>query len=138
MTKSIDIMTPVEIVTEISDLRGQLNASAMRVHELSRALYSHTRRSASTSTTAAYITYSNGWTRFSGALVQGLKRTEHIDRQLDRAQKAEVMRKAQEEADTKAAEAKKAQRAVKAEAHSSLGDLISLYGEDMVRDATAR
>jgi hypothetical protein len=70
--------------------------------------------------------------------VQGLKRTEHIDRQLDRAQQVEITRKAQGEADKKAAEANKARRAVKAERHSSLGDLIAIYGEDMVRDAAPR
>jgi hypothetical protein len=133
-SRSISAMSPEQIVAEIGLLRESMSTTATRVLELSRMLYSQTRRTASGGTTAAYIAYANGWQRFSGALIQGLKRTGSIDRLLLRAQRAEVERKEHEEA-ARVAAARKERKALRAPSEG-LGDLIEIYGEEMVRDAS--
>lgn len=152
--RSPQTMTQDEIVQEISKIRDDIEASAQRIAELSRTLYSHTRRTSSRGdTTYAYITYANSWIRFSGAITQGLNRTKVNDRALERAQKSDeeqaAKRAAAERAQREAAEQKAQEAAAKAaeqvrrEEEARLramppmfGDLIEIYGEEMVRDAS--
>ena len=134
-SRSVTAMSPEQIVAEISLLRESMTTQAQRINELSRTLYSQKRRTASDGTTAAYIAYTNGWQRFSGALIQGLKRTGGIDRLLVRAKQAEVERQEREAAARVAAE-RKERKALRASSEAGLGDLIEIYGEEMVRDAS--
>lgn len=151
--KTPQTMSPEEIVQEIAKIRDDIEASTQRIHELSKVLYAHSRRNSSRGeATYAYITYSNAWMRFSGAISQGLTRTKVNDRALERAHKSDheqavkraaadkakkeaKEKKAEEEA--KAAEVAKKKAEEEAKATSPVfGDLIELYGEEMVRDAS--
>ncbi len=125
-------MTPDQIVEEIAKLKEAIGVSAQKIVDLSKSLHSQTRRASTDANTSAYITYSNAWMRFAGALSQGLKRTEMTDRMLKRT-KEETDRQAQEVAKKAAVAKQKELKAIKLAAQKApFGDLIELYGEEMV------
>lgn len=134
MSQSTNTLSPDQIVTEISEIRKTMGKSAQRVLELSKALYSYSRRAAGDTSAPAYIAYSNAWMRFSGALTQGLKRTETTDRLIERARQEAAQK--EEAAIKRAAELKRREQrlAQKQAPQNALGDLIALYGEEMVLD----
>jgi len=135
-------MDPDEIVQEITSLRETMNLAAQRIIDLSRALYARARRS-SDSTTSAYLSYANGWTRLAGALQQGLRRTSTTDRILFRAQQIQQEASAPQ---PQAPAARKVQPTAERPnpLHNanplrsddrSTEDLVKLYGKEIVRGA---
>lgn len=134
-------MEPEEIVDEIGEIRASMTQSAQRLYELARGLYVIQRRSSPNTMTASYINYSNSWMRFSGAVTQGLKRTVTADRLLSREKTTqdEEKREADRRTARKEERARREQQIqAKADARREgvFGDLIELYGEEMVRDAS--
>ena len=132
-------MTPEEIIHEIRGIRGSMDAMCSRVLELSRTLYSKARREASSENVAPLVLYANTWTRFSGAISQGLQRTSSADRVLknaredqERRDRESVEREKREQA--RIARAEKRARPAPSIVPSSEGldDLIELYGKEVV------
>ena len=135
-TQSPSQMEPDAIVKEIRDLRGEIQRSTERLYELSRVLYSKVRREARPDT-AALILYANAWTRFAGAIGQGLKRTASTDRVLKAAHLQEQERKEQEERQRELEE-RRQRLAEVAASHVYEGDLdvdddlVALYGQEVM------
>lgn len=130
-------MKPEEIVQEITELQSTMKLSVERTFELSKALYSQTRRKASDNNTSAFVNFANSWSRFSGAMAQGLNRISSSEKILKRTQE-ETTRLATEadEQKIKDEERKKTRQSRKQKQSASLfGDMIELYGEDVVPDA---
>jgi hypothetical protein len=80
--KSIDAMTEDELCAEAIKIRKQIVASAERLNQVCEVMYSITRKKPS-DLTATYVNISNSTRRFAGAVMQGAKRTEAVNRTLD-------------------------------------------------------
>lgn len=84
------------------------------------------------------VVFANAWLRLSGLVVQAVRRTRVADRSLDadkrdveaatRASKEKVEREARKEARTERQERR-------SRTGSSIGDLMELYGKEIVEDA---
>ncbi len=128
-------MEPDAIVKEIQALRADMQKGTERMFELSRVLYSKVRRDTRPDT-AALILYANAWTRFSGAMGQGLRRTASTDRVLRAARLQEQERQEQEERQ-RLLEERRREQAEAAATHiygSDLDmedDLVALYGQEV-------
>ncbi len=152
MPKLATQMNPDEIVIEIRRLHAGIEQSALRLGELSRLLLVRSRpvaaRTASETTkriASANVVYANAWARLGGLVAQAVRRTKVADRTLDNEQRdvADAIRDAQHMA--RQAEANEARAAITArQAHRStvatpvIGDLMELYGKEIVDDAVAR
>lgn len=134
------LMTPEEIIQEIRNIRGSMDALCSRAFDLSRVLYTKARREATREQMAPLVVFANTWTRFSGAVSSGLQRTSTADRVLknaaddkERRERDDAERKRRE--DERAARAeKKAQQAAASIVPPSDGleDFIELYGTEVV------
>ena len=132
-------MTPEEIIQEIRNIRGSMDAFCSRVFELSRALYTKARREASDDSRGSLVLYANTWTRFSGAVSTGLQRTASADRVLKNARE-DRERREQMAAERERREADRMARLEKREKQAQsvrppsdgLEDLIELYGKEVV------
>lgn len=130
-------MKPEEIVQEITELQSAMKLSVERTFELSKALYSQTRRKASDNNTSAFVNFANSWSRFSGAVAQGLNRLSSSEKILKRTQEETIrLAKEADEQKVKDEERKKTVQSRKQKQKASLfGDMVELYGEDVVPDA---
>jgi hypothetical protein len=79
--KSLDSMTPDELCVEASKIRKQIVDSAERLNQVCEVMYSLVRKMPS-DLTSTYINISNVTRRFAGAVVQGSKRTDAVNRAL--------------------------------------------------------
>ena len=120
-------MTPEEIVVEIHEHRDVIRRKAIRIYELSRALYARTRRLPTDESTSPRILFANSWTRLAGAIEQGLKRTVSIDRVV-----RNHLKPAQEVEQTPVQKPKPKPEAPKVVYDD---DLDSLYGTEVVNHA---
>jgi hypothetical protein len=133
-------MSPDEIVSEIRELRDEIFRLSTRLHELSRVLYAKARRSTDADTTPSLTLYANAWSRFSGAVGQGLQRIASADHVLKTAQQRTQERK-ERQAREEAAQDRKEQRAHRETMATPLipspgvEDLVALYGQDVVTNA---
>jgi hypothetical protein len=151
-------MKPDDIVSEIRQQRDAVERGSRRIYELSQVLYAKSRRDRSLQERTAgvtdrerdqalrdthnYIAYSNAWSRFAGMVDQGLKRIVSFDRLIARTADdkiheseriAELTRKEQSRMDR---EARRQSRGVSPWASPTVEDLVSLYGEEVVTDAS--
>lgn len=125
--------TEAELLAEISTLRESIRASAFKLLQVSDTLHRQARKATPTTTTRAYVTYANGWMRFSGMVTQGLKRADLTDALVKRAQQIE----ADEAEAVKAKQVAKDRRDARIKSQmSSMGDLVELYGEEVVKYAS--
>ena len=76
------LMSDTEVIDEIRVMRENIDISARRIHELSKALYHRVRRLPVGDQTSSLVMYSNVWTRFAGVVEQGLRRSVSMDRVL--------------------------------------------------------
>lgn len=136
MSQSPQHMTPDQIVAEIGELRESMNATAQRMLDLSKALYTQMRRTTASNATPVYIAYSNAWMRFAGTMTQGMRRAMSSDRVLERYRQAEEEKVEQARRAAQASLKREAVRTSEASRKAAFGDLIELYGEEMVRDAS--
>lgn len=124
-------MSPEEIATEIASHRNQIEASATRMFELAQSLRDRMRRpGTSEDSRNVYVTCSNVWMRFSGMVRQGVQRTRQADRLL-RMIPEETYETQPQPATPNAVDT----HAQNVPARSPLEDLITVYGEELVRDA---
>ena len=138
-------MNNEEIAGEIQYLRDGIDSSARRILDLSRTLHDRTRRDdrrrilaneRPNERTNIYLTYSNLWTRFASMVQQGLQRTRQADRVLRLLPDDATERQAAAQAEP--AQPEEAQpEAQPVPAPSPFEDFISVYGEEMIRDASA-
>jgi hypothetical protein len=71
-----------EIVQELKILRAQLQKDVQNIFRVSSDLQRHARRLRETENISRYLSFSNGWLRFAGAINQGVIRTSHLDKLL--------------------------------------------------------
>jgi hypothetical protein len=133
-----------EIVGEITHLRDGIDHSSRRILELSRSLHDRMRRDdrrriatngPSNERTSIYLTYANLWSRFAGMVQQGLQRSRQADRVLRLLPDDPTPQREAAEVQPTAQEAAPEAQAVPSP--SPLEDFITLYGEEMIRDAAA-
>ena len=135
-------MAPDEIIMEIKELRSELERTVERLFELSKVLYTKARRSdVVDDRTSAFVLYANAWTRFSGMVGQGLRRTASVDRVLRVAQQNERDRQ-EHERQEQARGVQEAKREAKRENSRAsnlsfvpspgVEDLVALYGQEVV------
>jgi hypothetical protein len=86
------------IVQQIQEARKDVESSVKKLHDLSLALRSKTRRSLDGGS-SGYLVFANAHLRLAGALTQGVKRAASMDRVLKRAQseQEETRRRAKED-----------------------------------------
>ena len=124
-------MTPVEIATEIENHRNQIEASATRMFDLAQTLRERMRRpGTSDEARNVYVTCSNVWMRFAGMVRQGSQRTRQADRLLRMLREEEV-----EIPDQPSRPTPVDTHAQTVPTPSPFEDLITVYGEELVRDA---
>lgn len=145
-------MEPDQIVGEITHLRDGIDQSSRRILELSRTLHDRMRRenrarlarsqsvrsgtpeSNEATRTGLYLTYANLWTRFASMVQQGLQRSRQADRVIRLLPDEAPVLPTQAEAEAAPEPAPEAQTVP---TPSPLEDFITLYGEEMMRDASA-
>lgn len=126
-------MVPDEILGEIAQLKVGLDVSTRRIMELSRTLHDRMRRSDPTASDRnVYLTYANAWSRFAGMVQQGLQRTQHADRLLRLLPEREEV----QTPDRGHPEPVNVDQAHTMPVTSPLEDFITLYGEELTRDAS--
>jgi hypothetical protein len=135
-------MSVEEIIGEIGQLREGIDISSRRITELSRSLYDRMRRNdryrvatngERNDATNIYTTYANLWLRFGGIVQQGLQRTRQADRILRLLPEEETPRRVAQDANPPPAPMQEAQTVP---ASSPFEDFITVYGEEMMRDAS--
>jgi hypothetical protein len=124
--------TPDQLLAEIATVKESLKVSAATLVQLSTELYNQSRR-VQTASASAYVTTANGWMRFAGMVTQGIRRADLTDRQVVRAKEIE----AQEAEIMKEREIAQQRRTAQRQAQmSSVDDLVALYGEEMILNAS--
>jgi hypothetical protein len=147
-------MTADEIVEEITAVRQTINMAAQRVVELSRTLHQTARRHVASEHTSVYINFANAWGRFAGAVQQGIRRAQSMDRMVQRAQEAQrdeydfprappppARQSRQSGENTAPATAPHRSNPFAGnplDGGQSMNDLMELYGQEIVRDAVRR
>lgn len=132
MTRDPRRMTYDEIVREILGLKSDMERTTARIVELSLVLYSRIRQSPSDEYSNRYLSFANTWTRLGQMVEASLQRTSSAGRLIESVKRdKEVASDEQERQDKKARESKKA-----APRQAPMPDLMELYGEEMVTNAS--
>lgn len=153
-TRDPRAMTPDEQVEEIESIQQTMHLAAQRIIELSRNLHVGVRRHIAAEHTPAYITFANAWGRFAGAIQQGIRRSQNVNKIVKRAQQEQrdfelvppppPPRRQQQTQGRNPQAATPPQRSQSAfvgnplDSGKSLNDLMELYGQEIVRDAVRR
>lgn len=131
-----------EIVQEIRDIRGHMEADCSRILEISKVLYSRARREALTDSVAPLILYANTWSRFAGAISHGLARTSTADRVLEKSnedikrEEQRILEQVRRDQQRTARTEKRAKQVPNPSPSDDLSDLIELYGREVISDAS--
>jgi hypothetical protein len=78
--KTLDQMTPDELMLEASKLRVSISASAIRLMAIYDLLHRNVRRRSSDDMTSAYLSVANVGRRLSGMILQGVRRASSMDK----------------------------------------------------------
>lgn len=133
------LMTPQEILAEVSTHKKTMERSAARMRELSKVLHDRMRRNPPDEEDAGvYLAVANVWARFSGMVSQGISRTASADRLLRTIptpeEKAEAERVAEHRKQRKAHRQQRKAAGLSLQ-RSPIEDLMEMYGSEEVIDA---
>jgi len=115
-------------ITQIQKIRGEIETSVARLHELSLELRTSARRTLDASS-SSHIVYANAHLRVVGALTQGLRRTASMDRVLLIGQREQEDARRREEEARQDREVREHDRLVDQLSLPSEDDFEELYGE---------
>lgn len=146
--KPLDKMGLIELVTEATAIRKELESSSARLGLVYDALHMLVRRERTASNESqAYLRLANSGRRLSGMLTQSLRRAGALDRAVVKAKQSaddaelqrlereklqkEAARRKESKAERERAEEAFRERLFGTDALTTQEDLIKLYGEDL-------
>jgi len=115
-------------ITQMQRIRGDIEASVAKLHELSLELRTTSRRTLDASS-SSYIVYANAHLRVVGALTQGLRRTASMDRVLVIGQREQEDARRRDEEARQDREVREHDHLVNQLSLPSEDDFEELYGE---------
>ncbi len=117
-----------EAIVQIQKVRGDIEASVAKLHELSTDLRTKARRTLDASS-SGYVVFANAHLRFAGMIAQGLRRSGSMDRILVATQREQEESRRREEAERLDREARENNRLVEQLSLPTSDDFDELYGE---------
>ena len=115
-------------IEQMQKVRGDIEASVAKLHELSTELRAKARRTLDASS-SGYIVFANSHLRFAGMIAQGLRRSGSMDRILETTKREQEEARRREEAERQAVEAREHNRLVEQLSLPTSDDFDELYGE---------